>query len=114
MDGGAARGPGRLYAVRPWPTTAPMAPAAEPRLLARKSIEEALAETERSGFKRALGLVDLTSIGVAAIIGAGIFFFLGDQARTTGPAVMISLIVGGIAAILSAFTYAEFASLIPG
>lgn len=91
-----------------------MAPSKGPRLLARKSLEEALAETEKGGFKRALGPLDLTSIGVAAIIGAGIFFFLGDQARTTGPAVMISLLVGGIAAILSAFTYAEFASLLPG
>jgi len=83
-------------------------------LFARKSLEEALAETEKGGFRRALGALDLTSLGVAAIIGSGIFFLLGNEARTTGPAVTMSLVVGGVAAVLSAFTFAELASLLPG
>lgn len=82
-------------------------------LFARKPVEEALAAGETSGFRRALGLIDLTSIGIAGIIGAGIFFFLGQEAQSTGPAVMVSLLVAGVAAVLAGFAYAEFASMIP-
>lgn len=83
-------------------------------LFVRKSVEELAAEAERSGLRRALGPLDLTAIGVAAIIGAGIFFLLGLEARTTGPAVMVSLLIGGVGAVLAALSYAELASLVPG
>lgn len=69
---------------------------------------------EDAGYRRTLGLVDLSALGVAAIIGAGIFFLLGQEAQTTGPAVVIALIIGGAAALLAALSYAEASSALPG
>lgn len=94
-----------------------MSPRPAPRasLLARKPLAEAVAETEAGGYRRALGPLDLTSIGIAAIIGAGIFALLGVAARDhAGPAVMISIVVAGIGSILAALAYAELASVLPG
>ncbi|HLE47234.1 MAG TPA: amino acid permease, partial [Candidatus Thermoplasmatota archaeon] len=67
-----------------------------------------------AGFQRSLGATDLTGIGIAAIIGSGIFFLLGLEARSTGPAVIVSLLLAGAAACLAALSYAEFASILPG
>ncbi len=69
---------------------------------------------EREGYVRTLGLFDLSNLGVAAIIGAGIFVFLGQEAIGTGPAVVVALALGGLAAILAAFSYAEAAAMLPG
>lgn len=109
-----AGGGGGLYGAEPWRGAFAVPGSYWRPLFRRKSIDAALAETEASGFRRALGAIDLTGIGVAAIIGAGIFFLLGNQARSTGPAVAVSLVIGAVAAILSALTYAEFASALPG
>lgn len=66
------------------------------------------------GYRRQLGTLDLAGIGVAAIIGAGIFVLLGNEAESTGPAVIVSLAIGAVAAILAAFSYAEASSILPG
>ncbi len=61
-----------------------------------------------------LGLWQLTAIGVGGIIGAGIFALAGEVARNTaGPAVVISFLVAGVASAAAAFSYAEFAGMIP-
>ncbi|HLE47903.1 MAG TPA: hypothetical protein VI818_06365, partial [Candidatus Thermoplasmatota archaeon] len=57
-------------------------------LFRRRSVDATLQAGEESGFKRSLGATDLTGIGIAAIIGSGIFFLLGHEARSTGPAVI--------------------------
>ena len=63
---------------------------------------------------RALGLTQLTMIGVGAIIGAGIFSLAAAVARdTAGPAVLISFLVAGLASLFAAFAYAEFAGMVP-
>lgn len=63
---------------------------------------------------RALGLTQLTMIGVGAIIGAGIFSLAGAVARdVAGPAVLISFLVAGVASLFAAFAYAEFAGMVP-
>lgn len=67
-----------------------------------------------TGYRRILGLADLSAIGVAAIIGAGIFVFLGQEAQATGPAVVLALILGGAAALLAALSYAEASAILPG
>lgn len=69
---------------------------------------------EQSAYRRTLGLLDLSGIGVAAIIGAGIFFLLGQEAQSTGPAVVIALVIGGVAALLAALSYSEASSVLPG
>src|SRR6476620_4997697 len=62
----------------------------------------------------ALGAFSLTLLGVASVVGAGIFVVTGDAAaHYAGPAVLISFILAGIVAGLTALCYAELASMIP-
>jgi len=70
-------------------------------------------ELHGTGMKRTLGVVDLTALGVAAIVGAGIFSTIGNAAATGGPAVSLLFVFTAVACGLSAMCYAEFASSIP-
>src|SRR5205085_1276292 len=64
--------------------------------------------------RRILGPVGLTSLGVGAIIGAGIFVMTGrEAANVAGPGILISFAIAGVACALAAFCYAEFASMAP-
>jgi APA family basic amino acid/polyamine antiporter len=64
--------------------------------------------------KRALGPVALTSLGIGAVIGSGIFVMTGRvAAQDAGPAVLLSFLVAGLACALAALCYAEFASMVP-
>ncbi|HZF07818.1 MAG TPA: amino acid permease [Thermoanaerobaculia bacterium] len=64
--------------------------------------------------RRVLGPVQLTALGVGAIIGTGIFVLTGVAAHDkTGPALMLSFVVSGLACIFAALCYAEFASMVP-
>ncbi|HEV2854610.1 MAG TPA: amino acid permease [Thermoanaerobaculia bacterium] len=64
--------------------------------------------------RRVLGPVQLTSLGVGAVIGAGIFVSTGATAQqTAGPALMLSYAVAGTVCIFAALCYAEFASMVP-
>jgi APA family basic amino acid/polyamine antiporter len=64
--------------------------------------------------RRVLGPIQLTSLGVGAVIGAGIFVTTGAIARqVTGPALMLSYVVAGLVCVLAALCYAEFASMVP-
>ncbi len=65
------------------------------------------------GMKRNLSVFDLTALGVAAIIGAGIFSTIGNAAASGGPAVSMLFVFTAIACGLSAMCYAEFAASIP-
>src|ERR1700694_3589757 len=63
---------------------------------------------------RVLGPVQLSALGVGAIIGTGIFVLTGVAAHDlTGPALMLSFVVSGITCIFAALCYAEFASMVP-
>jgi APA family basic amino acid/polyamine antiporter len=76
-------------------------------------MEEAKDEGELS-LRRALGPINLITLGVGAIIGAGIFVLTGQAAATTaGPAIVVSFILSGIICAFAGLCYAEFASLIP-
>ena len=71
------------------------------------------AETEK-GLRRALGALDLTTLGIGAIIGAGIFVLTGHAAAAyAGPAIVLSFIVAGIACVFAGLCYAEMAAMIP-
>ena len=64
--------------------------------------------------RRILGPVQLTSLGVGAIIGAGIFVATGAAAHNVaGPALMLSYVMAGITCVFAALCYAEFASMVP-
>lgn len=84
-------------------------------LFATKSLEMLHAEMESDNrLRRVLGPVGLTSLGIGAIIGAGIFVMTGRvAANDAGPAILLSFVVAGIACGLAAFCYAEFASMAP-
>jgi APA family basic amino acid/polyamine antiporter len=64
--------------------------------------------------RRVLGPVQLTALGVGAIIGTGIFILTGVAAHDrTGPALMLSFVMAGLACVFAALCYAEFASMVP-
>ena len=84
-------------------------------LFRRKSVTDLQAEalTDKS-LHRALGPVNLTALGVGAIIGTGIFVLTGTvAAQNAGPAVVLSFVLAGLASIFAALCYSEFASLVP-
>jgi APA family basic amino acid/polyamine antiporter len=85
------------------------------QLFARKSLETLLAEMKgESRLRRVLGPIGLTSLGIGAIIGAGIFVTTGEAAATKGgPAIMLSFVVAGLGCALAALCYAEFAAMVP-
>ena len=85
------------------------------RLFARKPLSLLLEEMKgENRLRRVLGPVQLTSLGVGAVIGAGIFVATGAAARNTaGPALMVSYMLAGLICIFSALCYAEFASMVP-
>ncbi|MBC7451698.1 MAG: amino acid permease [Cytophagales bacterium] len=69
--------------------------------------------TEVSALKRALTFRDLTSLGIAAIIGAGIFGTIGQAAYDGGPGIIFLFIITSLGCLFSAFCYAEFAASTP-
>jgi APA family basic amino acid/polyamine antiporter len=85
------------------------------QLWATKSLETLHKEMEgENRLRRVLGPIGLTSLGIGAIIGAGIFVTTGEAAATrAGPAVMLSFVVAGLGCTLAALCYAEFAALAP-
>jgi basic amino acid/polyamine antiporter, APA family len=84
-------------------------------LFATKSMARLMEEMKgENRLRRILGPVQLTSLGVGAIIGTGIFVLTGQAAHDkTGPALMLSFVFSGIACIFAALCYAEFASMVP-
>jgi len=87
------------------------------RLLVNKPLDVLLKESQESGehsLKRALGPLNLITLGIGAIIGAGIFVLTGSAAANyAGPAIVLSFVLAGIACLFAGLCYAEFASLIP-
>ncbi len=86
-------------------------------IFATKPINTIMSEASETGehsLKRALGPVNLVSLGIGAIIGAGIFVLTGAAAaKYAGPAIVLSFILAGSACAFAGLCYAEFASLIP-
>lgn len=84
----------------------------------KKTINQITAEAENNKgsehrLKQTLSLRDLTSLGIAAIIGAGIFSTIGNASASGGPAVILLFMFIAVACSFSAMSYAEFASSIP-
>lgn len=86
------------------------------RLFKTKSIQDLLEDTpdDTNKLKRTLGRMNLVTLGIGAIIGAGIFVLSGQAAaQYAGPAIVISFIISGLACTFAGLCYAEFASMIP-
>jgi len=84
-------------------------------LFRRKTIAQIHEEMKSDNrLRRALGPVALTSLGIGCIIGAGIFVLVGLVGHDkTGPALIVSFVVAGLACVFAALCYAEFASMAP-
>ena len=80
----------------------------------RKSVDQLRRDAASGTLRRALGPVQLTMLGIGAIIGAGIFVLTGQAAaQHAGPAIVLSFILSGMACGFAGLCYAEFASMIP-
>jgi APA family basic amino acid/polyamine antiporter len=86
-------------------------------LFATKSIEQIAREQIGQGereLKRVLGPVQLVMLGIGAVIGTGIFVLTGQAAGAhAGPAIVISMVIAGLASALAGLCYSEFASSVP-
>src|ERR1051325_10920750 len=86
-------------------------------LLKTKSLDVLMTEAQEHGehsLKRALGPVNLITLGIGAIIGTGIFVLTGQAAAVdAGPAIVISFVLAGIGCTFAGLCYTEFAALIP-
>jgi APA family basic amino acid/polyamine antiporter len=90
-------------------------------LFRKKSIEKIVRDAEAgmsdghsaSGMKRVLGVKDLTFMGIAAVVGAGIFSTIGTAAFHGGPGISLLFVITAITCGFSALCYAEFASRVP-
>src|SRR5512139_2463872 len=85
-------------------------------LLSTKSIEQLVGDVEHGGkaLRRTLTAMDLTLLGIGAIIGTGIFVLTGTAAANqAGPGIVLSYVIAGLACGFAALCYAEFATMIP-
>ena len=75
--------------------------------------QETGADTNGGELTRSIGLAQLSMFGIGATIGTGIFFVLSQAVPVAGPAVIISFVVAGVVAGLTAICYAELAGAVP-
>ena len=80
-----------------------------------KPVDALVADTQdkRHQLARSVGLLDLSALGLGAIIGTGIFVILGEAIGDAGPAIILSFVLAGVTCAFSALSYAELASTIP-
>lgn len=92
-----------------------MADRPKSQYFARKPLALLLEEMKgENRLRRVLGPVQLSALGIGAIIGAGIFVVTGEAAHNVaGPALMLSYVIAGITCIFAALCYAEFAAMVP-
>src|ERR1700710_1143054 len=85
-------------------------------LFAKKSMNDMMSEANEKGsetLERVLGPVQLTALGIGAVIGAGIFVLSGLGAKTAGPSLMLAFVLSGLGCAFAGLCYAEFAAMIP-
>src|SRR5674476_444405 len=85
------------------------------QLFITKPLPQLFSESKESGgLKRSLTPLNLTTLGIGAIIGAGIFVLTGQAAaQYAGPGIVLSFVISGLACGFAGLCYAEFASMIP-
>jgi APA family basic amino acid/polyamine antiporter len=84
-------------------------------LFATKDTDALVRDTEEKGasLNRVVGLLDLTALGLGAIIGTGVFVVIGEAIGDSGPAIILSFLLAGLTCAFSALAFAELASTIP-
>jgi basic amino acid/polyamine antiporter, APA family len=84
-------------------------------IFSTKPAEDLVADTKARGaqLKRVVGLLDLTALGLGAIIGTGIFVVIGEAITDSGPSIVLAFVLAGVTCAFSALAFAELASTIP-
>ncbi len=85
------------------------------RDLATKPVDRLVEDTheKETELRRAVGALDLTALGLGAIIGTGIFVIIGEAITTSGPSIILAFVLAGVTCAFSALAFAELASSIP-
>jgi APA family basic amino acid/polyamine antiporter len=78
-----------------------------------KSLDAILATAEKKSLRRSLGPVQLTLLGIGAVIGTGIFVLTATAAQKAGPGMMVSFMIAGAVCAVAALCYSELASMVP-
>jgi APA family basic amino acid/polyamine antiporter len=78
-----------------------------------KSLDQIMETAERRSLKRQLGPIQLTLLGVGAIIGTGIFVLTAEAGQKAGPGMMIAFVIAAVVCALAALAYSELAAMIP-
>ena len=78
-----------------------------------KPLDAILATAEKKALTRSLGPVQLTLLGVGAVIGTGIFVLTAEAAQKAGPGMMWAFVVAGLVCAVAALCYSEIASMVP-
>jgi APA family basic amino acid/polyamine antiporter len=78
-----------------------------------KSLDAVIATAEKKSLHRSLGPIQLTLLGVGAVIGTGIFVLISEAAQRAGPGMMISFVVAACVCAVAALCYAELSSMVP-
>jgi len=92
-----------------------MAVAERGGLFTTKPAQVLVKEADEQGhqLRRVVGLLDLSALGLGAIIGTGIFVIIGEAITASGPSILLSFVLAGVTCAFSALSYAELASSIP-
>lgn len=78
-----------------------------------KPLDAILATAEKKSLHRSLGPLQLTLLGIGAIIGTGIFVLTAEAAQKAGPGMMWSFVIAGFVCAVAALCYSELASMVP-
>jgi APA family basic amino acid/polyamine antiporter len=78
-----------------------------------KPLDKILETAEKKSLKRQLGPIQLTLLGIGAVIGTGIFVLTAEAGQKAGPAMMLAFIIAAVVCALAALAYAELASMLP-
>ncbi len=78
-----------------------------------KSLDQILATAEKRSLSRSLGAIQLTLLGIGAVIGTGIFVLTAAAAQKAGPGMMVSFAIAGAVCAVAALCYSELAAMVP-
>jgi APA family basic amino acid/polyamine antiporter len=78
-----------------------------------KPLDKILETAEKKSLKRQLGPIQLTLLGIGAVIGTGIFVLTAEAGQKAGPGMMLAFVIAAIVCGLAALAYAELASMLP-
>ncbi|HEX7915043.1 amino acid permease [Rudaea sp.] len=78
-----------------------------------KPLDKILETAEKKSLKRQLGPIQLTLLGIGAVIGTGIFVLTAEAGQKAGPGMMLAFVIAAIVCALAALAYSEIASMIP-